>query len=148
MLTFIGDKPLPNHIFTFNRAIMTKCHVVVGGGPSAILLCIKLLEKDDVILIERGGFDSLAQYNDRFGDPLHWPCSLVTPATQDEAKSPPEQNNLTDEQAALSHRHVLYREGNGVGGATNINAMILSAGHPAVYDQHWPKQWSSHEINR
>jgi hypothetical protein len=31
-----------------------KCHIVVGGGASGIILCRHLLQFDDVILIERG----------------------------------------------------------------------------------------------
>jgi cation diffusion facilitator CzcD-associated flavoprotein CzcO len=35
-------------------AIPKKCHIVVGGGASGIMLCRHLLQFDDVILIERG----------------------------------------------------------------------------------------------
>ena len=40
-----------------------KCHVIVGSGPAGLFLCNKVLERDDIILIERG--KSLSEENNK-----------------------------------------------------------------------------------
>lgn len=116
-----------------------RCHIIVGGGSSGILLCNQLLEKDDVILIERGSKDPYApSYPTKI--PSSWPVAAIYEAEASRSSTMP--------QEVLGNRVLLYPQGSGVGGTSNINAMIWSAGHPAVFNNYWPKEWNSKAINR
>ena len=116
-----------------------RCHVVVGGGSSGVLLCHKLLEYDDVILIERGSEDPYSRTASA-RDPALWPAA----ATQLGEAS----RYCTQPQESLGNREVLYPQGSGIGGTSNLNAMIWTAGHPAVFDDYWPHEWNSGAMRR
>jgi choline dehydrogenase len=116
-----------------------RCHIIVGGGSSGIMLCHQLLKKDDVILIERGSKNPYApSYSTKV--PSSWPVAAIYEADASRSSTMP--------QEALGNRVLLYPQGSGVGGTSNINAMIWSAGHQAVFNNYWPKKWNSEAINR
>lgn len=52
-----------------------KCHIVVGGGSSGIMLCRHLLQYDDVILIERGSSNPHSSKTTR--TPCRWPAAAI-----------------------------------------------------------------------
>jgi choline dehydrogenase len=120
-----------------------KCHIVVGGGSSGIILCHKLLERDNVILIERGPsiLESLQSHRcfKVLADPSLWYSSRQTNAAVLRTTIP---------QKHLNGQKILYQQGYGLGGTSNVNAMILTGGHRSVYDLHWPKSWNSDLIDR
>lgn len=116
-----------------------RCHVIVGGGSSGMILCNQLLEKDDVILVERGSKDPYSSSHST-QVPSLFPQAAVYSGEGTRACTMP--------QEALGHRLVLYPQGSGIGGTSNVNAMIWSAGHPAVFDNFWHKKWNSEAINR
>lgn len=116
-----------------------RCHIVIGGGSSGILLCTQLLEFDDVILIERGSRNPHSVHATS-RNPSLWPVAAF-------AEGEAFRNN-TLPQSPLSNRVIMYPQGSGVGGTSNLNAMILSAGHPTVFDNHWHQKWSSEVMSR
>lgn len=120
-----------------------KCHIVVGGGSSGIMLCQKLLERDDVILIERGPsiLETLRASHDFkvLSDPSLWYSARLTKAAV---------LNISTPQKHLYNQKILYQQGYGQGGTSNVNAMILTGGHRLVFDLFWPKSWNSEVMNR
>ena len=117
-----------------------RCHVVIGGGSAGVLLCQQLLEHgDDVILIERGSKDPLSK-RVALLLPSQWPAAAFALAEA--------THNCTLPQSRLGMRQIKYPQGSGIGGTTNINAMIWSGGHPAVFDNYWPKIWNSKTMSR
>ena len=117
-----------------------RCHIIIGGGSAGILLCHQLLEHgDDVILIERGSRDPISSAV-AARIPSQWPAAAISlgEATR----------HCTLPQTRLGMREVMYPQGSGIGGTSNINAMIWSAGHPAVFDRYWPEMWNSEAIGR
>ena len=116
-----------------------RCHIVIGGGSSGILLCEQLLEYDDVILIERGSKDPYSRvYATR--RPSYWPAAALCLGEATRNNSLP--------QSKLGGREIHYPQGSGIGGTSNINAMIWTAGHPAVFDRYWPEGWNSEAVSR
>ena len=110
-------------------------HVIVGGGISGLILTRKLLDAgNDVILIERGSDE---EHSSRQQDPIQWPAAAFD-----------EYSTLTIPQKILGNRQIRYCQGNGIGGGSRINAMILTGGHAAVYDNYWPKSWNTVEMTR
>lgn len=116
-----------------------RCHVVVGGGSAGIILCNQLLQYDDVILIERGSDDPYSK-EPTMRDPSSWPAAAIDDADI--------SRNTTLAQSELGHRTTLYPQGSGIGGTSNINAMIWTAGHPAVFNKHWHTKWDSNSLER
>ena len=116
-----------------------RCHIIVGGGSSGIMLCNQLLEKDDVILVERGSKNPYSSSTST-QIPSLWPVAAVYDGEGSRACTMP--------QKALGQRLVMYPQGSGIGGTSNINAMIWSAGHPAVFDNYWHRKWNSDAIQR
>jgi choline dehydrogenase-like flavoprotein len=116
-----------------------RCHIVVGGGSSGILLCNQLLEHDDVILIERGSQNPHSTHVTS-RTPYLWPVAAFAKGEGTRSQSLP--------MCSLSNRTMMYPQGAGVGGTSNLNAMILSAGHPGVFNNHWHQNWSSGVMSR
>lgn len=116
-----------------------RCHIIIGGGSSGILLCNQLLESDDVILIERGSQNPhLTNVTSR--TPYLWPAAAYAKGEGTRSKSLP--------MCSLANRTIMYPQGAGVGGTSNLNAMILSAGHPGVFNNHWHQKWSAAVMSR
>lgn len=115
-----------------------RCHVVVGAGSAGITLCNQLLQHDDVILIERGSDDPFSK-EPTMRIPSSWPAAI-----QDADIC----RIATLAQSMLGERTIMYPQGTGIGGTANINAMIWSAGHPAVFDKHWHSKWNSNSLER
>lgn len=109
-------------------------HVVIGGGTAGILLTYQLIMKGcRVILIERGNIDLKAG-----SKPDFW-----TYLCNDEAKA---QTIHSTGQPQLYNRSIKYPSGTGLGGTSNINAMLHDIGHRDVFDRYWPKDWNSDTI--
>lgn len=114
-------------------------HIVIGAGPSGIFLSNKLLERDNVILIEQGSNDLFdVKKIETIIDPSKWYSSH---------KSSYSTLYHSCSQKYLGNRCILYQQGLGIGGTSNINAMLLTGGSPKVYDLKWPKSWNSNRFN-
>ena len=116
-----------------------RCHVVVGAGSAGIILCNQLLQHDDVILIERGSDDPHSK-EPTMRIPSSWPAAAIYDADI--------RRTSTLAQSILGERTIMYPQGTGIGGTSNVNAMIWSAGHPAVFDKHWHSKWNSDSLER
>ena len=126
-------------IGTDSALVGKRCHVVVGGGSSGVLLCHKLLEFDDVILIDRGSEDCYSN-TASVRNPSQWPAAATRFCEA--------QRVCTEPQNKLGGRQLFYPQGSGIGGTSNLNAMIWTAGHPAVFDNHWPEEFNSKAMSR
>lgn len=114
-------------------------HVVCGGGPGGIFCALSMIENGhDVILIERGS-PSAHNANDS-ADPRKWGRGAFQTCESERMLTVPQQN--------LFRRNILYPQGRGMGGSSNINAMIFTAGHRSVFDTYWPPDWNSKVISR
>ena len=131
-------------------------HVVVGGGASGCMAALKLLEDGyDVLLIERGPFQGWKQHqckqsNTAIDEAIYHihssPISWGDAAYSTDSDYVLQHDTVAQQQ--LSERLVTYPQGRGLGGTMNINAMIWSAGHRAVFDDLWPHDWNSEVMNR
>ena len=109
-------------------------YVVVGGGPSGVLLTLAFLHfGHDVILLERGTFGADLHADSR--DPTLWGKAAYRTCEG--------TRKLTAALRKCSNRSIQYNQGKGIGGSFNINAMIFSAGHKSVFDLYWSKRWNS-----
>ena len=128
--------------------IMPRLHVVVGGGSSGIALARKLLEDDDVILIERG---EIAQEQSPGPIPTLFERMMnIYPSMYVWChRAFVDQSSLrayTEPQRFLDGRQLCYAQGYGRGGSGGINAMIYTLGNELVYDKMWPKEWNYERI--
>ena len=121
---------------------MNRTHVVVGGGTSGIVLVNLLLNAgDDVILIEQGKSDIDTHPDIR--QTGRWGDAAMRPKTSETGV-----NMLTEPIPALQHRQLMYPQGFGLGGTSNINACIFSAGSAATFNSHWPVNWNAFHVQR
>ncbi len=128
---------------------MSRLHVVVGGGSSGIALVRKLLEDDDVILVERGELDQEQGSGPRptlferimniYPSIYIWCHRAFVDSTT--------QRSYTEPQRFLDGRQLCYAQGYGKGGSGGINAMIYTLGNKLVYDKMWPKEWNYERIH-
>lgn len=115
-------------------------HLIIGAGPSSIMLCRTILEKGhNIILIEKGS-DTPFTESLHCSEPILWgTCANITgPGTR----------HLTAKLSSCMDKAIQYNQGSGSGGSTLMNSMIFSAGSPQVFDQFWPKSWSSQVLER
>jgi len=118
-----------------------KTHVIVGAGTSGCILASSLLNHDDVILITNGpGLNSSNNYFDReeFQNPLQWSSAAFF-----SDKCP-----LAYVNKSQSRRVIKYGQGIGVGGCSNVNAMLWAWGSDLVFDKHWPSEWNSQAMKK
>ena len=119
---------------------MAREYVVVGGGSSGIAVTLGLLERGcNVVLVERGEVKDPKKACTHIRDADRWVevknCSVCS------------EKHLTVPQKHLGGRSVVIPVGKGgLGGSSNLNAMLWTRGHPVVFDAHWPKGWSSSEL--
>ncbi len=125
-------------------------HIVVGGGTSGILLSRRLLESGHrVLLLERGSApavaDPLVAEKGWINEVLNiFPSqSLWTVQSQDPLLS---KLIETVPQQRLNQRRINYSSTYGLGGNSNINAMICDIGSLDVFDKYWPTTWNSERI--
>ena len=118
-------------------------YVIVGGGAAGLVVCLRLLEAGcNVTLVERGS--EFADAKADVTDPIDWGFA-ANGTGQEHCEA---TRNLTAPQAVLGDRQIPYPQGSGLGGSTNINACIWTAGHPHVFDLHWPPSWNSQQMNQ
>ena len=131
---------------SLSYSLMANTHVVVGGGSSGLFLCKRLLERDNVILIERGEnppvVDTLLtsitnELLNMFSRGELWPFNALITAPI------PSRMHVTAPQPAFFGRQLMYAQGIGLGGTSNVNAMLYTPGSPLIFDSHWPKEWNS-----
>jgi len=119
-----------------------KTHVIVGAGTSGCILASSLLNHDDVILITNGpGLNSSNNnYFDReeIQSPLQWSSAAFF-----SDKCP-----LAYVNKSQSRRVIKYGQGIGVGGCSNVNAMLWAWGSDLVFDKHWPSEWNSQAMKK
>lgn len=115
-------------------------HVVIGAGPGGILCSRELSAHGDVILLERGPI--LTSEDEKTSNPMEWGTAFATDTSKHT------KHRETVPQEGLFSRKILYPCGSSVGGSSNINAMIFSGGHPAVFDDFWPPEWNSERVSR
>jgi choline dehydrogenase-like flavoprotein len=115
-----------------------KTHVIIGGGASGLMLTNMLLHYgDNVILVERGDEHTDSGHTD-LDKAIDWGSAALREKSSDEGS-----NRTTEMQRALSDRQILYPQGYGLGGTSNINACIWSGGNPTVFNEYWPYFWNS-----
>ncbi len=115
-----------------------RTHVVVGAGPSGIMLVNLLLHHgDNVILLERG--DECADADEDSQMAIDW--SKAAKKSRHSAKNGTILK--TEAQQNMMGRELRYPLGYGLGGSSNINACIWTGGSPEVFNRYWPKSWNS-----
>eukprot|EP01039_Chlorochromonas_danica_P002105 gene2102-2299_t len=127
-----------------------KTHVVVGGGTSGAILTRCLIDDgDQVVLIDSGGeiesrrsFTSSSFMTKKLN--LHPREDVWTYQCYGENSD----ILLSNEIPALASRSIAYPRGQGIGGSSNINAMIFYRGHDFIFDQYWPSSWNSNFVKR
>lgn len=106
-------------------------HIVIGAGAGGCLCSQELTKKGKVLLFDIGGLN-----NDEItSNPLNWGTAFSRGNNTIHMKTI-SQNNLHS-------RQISYSFGQSIGGSTNINAMIWTGGHSEIFNQYWPKEWSS-----
>jgi choline dehydrogenase-like flavoprotein len=108
-----------------------RVNIVIGAGPGGILCSHELSSHADVILLEQGGVVD----DEITNNPNQWGTAFSTGQHTCHHETVP--------QLGLLSRMILYPFGASVGGSSNINAMIWTGGHPAVFDNYWPIEWNS-----
>lgn len=130
--------------------------IVCGGGTSGIILVRQLLKAGKQVELIDPQLDSAGNVMDGASKRDHsnntnrcvklhdykslWPVE----ALGDENKT----YRYTTSQTHVGKRRITYPYKLGLGGNSNINAMIFDLGHPLVFDQFWPKGWSYHFVKR
>lgn len=111
-------------------------HVIVGAGTAGCLLARRLVDQGcDVVLIEQGG--QIPADTDHL-QALRWPFTRESSISSYVKQSEPVR--------AFMQRTVSIPQGRGLGGTSEINAMIWSAGSSVVYDMYWPESWCSERM--
>lgn len=112
-----------------------KRHVIVGGGLSGALLAWRLSHyyRENVTLIECG--DVLLEESYRHYSPKDWFDASLQESSIGHIVTIPQEN--------LGNRTMIYSRGSGIGGTSNINAMIWSLGSTAIFRNHWPPFWAN-----
>ena len=112
--------------------------LVIGAGTTGLILSHEIAKFGDVVLFETGEYRSADPTIDSQLNPALWQkATSEIPLTSRKVSAP---------QKALFNRCLDLPTGLGYGGSSNINAMIWTLGHPALYDLRWPKEWSSVEF--
>jgi choline dehydrogenase-like flavoprotein len=129
---------------------MKRKHVIIGGGTSGLALSRRLLETDDVILIDRGVID---QHESGCSEPRFLQkCLNLTPEMSQwplrAFSGTISSNPDTAPQRSLCARSVPYAQGLGNGGCGGINAMIFTLGNDLVYSKLWPDGWNARAIQQ
>ncbi|RYG96091.1 GMC family oxidoreductase, partial [archaeon] len=130
-----------------------KRHIIVGAGTSGVILAKFLADAGhDVVLIEEEleedvkstqkstSNDGVSKLFNLHSAAETWTYQCYNPKHANFIKS------IAQEQ--LGGRQIIYPRGKGLGGTSNINAMIFFRGHNEVYDQLWPKSWSSSFVSK
>ncbi len=132
----IGEKGSERDLMEQRRT-----HVVVGAGPSGIMLVNLLLDMgDNVIMIEQG--DESADSHEDSARLIDWSRA----AQREKSRHHDGATIVSEKQQHMFGRTILYPQGYGVGGTSSINAGIWSGGSPAVFDHYWPPSWSSVQV--
>jgi hypothetical protein len=124
---------------------MTEKHIiVVGGGTAGTFLTFCLLKKGFRVTLIDEELDSPqhvsrnTSWQDYFGL-----AALEDLWTIEAEKSDNVEIFNTAPQKSLKNRVIGYPCRKGIGGNSNINAMMHGIGHEFVYDEYWPRPWSS-----
>lgn len=128
---------------------MNTCHIVVGGGSSGLALCYELLKVHDVVLLELG--ESVPEDDKSSSNKSLFENGMVPDKqcwTFNAYKGNKRAEYQTTGQKFLGNRIVKYPQGRSLGGTSNVNAMIWTAGSPLVYDKYWPNRWSAKTMDR
>lgn len=120
---------------------MKRKHLIIGAGSSGCILASKLLDHDDVILVTDGTGDLKPNsYFDReeFKNPMNW-----AKASYASDKCPIAYVNKSQ-----SRRVIKYAQGIGIGGCSNVNAMLWGWGSELIFDRYWPNNWNAKYMNK
>jgi len=123
-----------NSISGFKRPV----HIIVGAGAAGILCAHELSKTSDIYLLEAGSLQANTHHDSI--DPLRWGAAWV--------KDCEAIRRVCVAQEGLLGRSILCPAGTGIGGSTNINAMIWNPGHRAVFDRYWPEEWNSMRMEK
>lgn len=128
----------------------SKTHVIVGGGTSGLVLCHQLLRAGHkVILLDKGRKVDHSTADERtwlqkwLG--LNSSKQLWTFESHDVYTT---RQIFTTPQRHLNNRYIEYCLGHGLGGTSNINAMMFDMGNDEVFNQYWPSNWSAKVMKR
>lgn len=116
-----------------------KRFVVVGCGASACALVAKLCESRavEVVVLEQGS--------------VKWPMLEAVKDAALWARAATHKDThylLTAPQEHLLERQIRLPLGSGIGGSTNVNAMLCGLGHRKVFDEHWPSGFDADTMER
>lgn len=118
-----------------------KSFLVVGAGSSSLAFCSAILEHEDheVIIIHEGPNNDLLLNSQSFNQhPVLWARAATNS----------NHSRMAYINGNTTTRTVSYFQSVGVGGSSNINAMIWSLGDLRIFDRLWPLTWNSRCIER
>jgi hypothetical protein len=114
-----------------------KKHVIIGAGPSGLLCAHGLLERDDVVIVVPGE-DINYDDDETIRNPLLWAKAAF--------RSNHSPQMFWNKQQ--SQRVIKYGQGEGIGGNSNVNAVLYTKGSLSIYDKYWPYQWNSEVMKK
>ena len=108
--------------------------MIVGAGASGIVLASRLSSFSDVILLEEGHTCRCSKSETATSWPLAGEC----------LKCSTQYSTVGQDQ--LFGRCISFSQGKGLGGTTNINAMIFAEPELSIFDDCWPDLWNSKKM--
>ena len=117
---------------------MSKRYIIIGAGASALAFSSEIANNADEIIVISDGPNS--DFYDIPDNNSIKPSKWASIATNSKLSYTAYVNK------AESMRINNYSQGTGIGGTTNINAMMFTLGNSLIYGRYWPSSWNSVEL--